>query len=405
MDEQPQNTTSIALMQLLPGCAAGGQGTDMNTELVLVTRLLEHAQNPEDVFGKLEGNQAEALRRAYRSLSKVVHPDRYRALQDQATAEQAFQTLQKWLQTAEDKVACGMYGHAAESSSSNGPVLVRNRKNTYLVHATPFVQGDLGNIYHCTHTSAGGTETAAVFKVARNPHDNDLVANEASVLHCLASSRGYKQYHAYVPRIMDSFQYQDPSSSSDLHRVNVLTFETGQYFSLREVRACHTQGINPKDMAWIWRRLLVALCFAHSCGIIHGAVLPTHVLIQPEQHGLVLIDWSYAVSDPAVGDHIPAIATEYQSWYPPEIISKGRPLPCTDLYMGALCMIYVLGGDPITRVMPGSVPKRIRSFFNGVALKRPTERPQSALVLLDEFTDLIEQLWGPRTFREFSMPK
>ena len=124
-------------------------------------------------------------------------------------------------------------------------------------------------------------------------------------------------------------------------------------------------------MAWMWRRLLIALGFAHTCGMIHGAVLPSHVLIQPEQHGLVLIDWSYAVSNPATGDYIPAIVTEYQAWYPAEVLAKEPPSPSTDLYMGAMCMIYLLGGDPVTGAMPESTPKRIQSFFRGVALKKP----------------------------------
>ena len=35
---------------------------------------------------------------------------------------------------------------------------------------------------------------------------------------------------------------------------------------------------------------------AHINGVIHGAVLPEHLLIHPEFHGLVLIDWTCAVT-------------------------------------------------------------------------------------------------------------
>ncbi len=375
----------------------------MNAELFLVAQLLENAIKPEDVFGKLEGNQAEALRIAYRSLTKVAHPDRYRDAQDQAMAEQAFRLLQKWFRTAEEKITCRTYGQEHPSSSAPAPMLVHNRKHTYLVQAAPFAQGDLCNLYPCTHTF-DGKEAAAIFKVARQPGDNDLVENEATTLKNLASSPEYKQFHTYVPQLVDTFGYRDPSSSGP-RRVNVLAFAEGQYSSLVDVRASYTQGIQPKDMAWMWRRLLIALGFAHTCGIIHGAVLPSHVLLQPEQHGLVLIDWSYAVSNPTTGDYIPAIVTEYQAWYPQEVLSKEPPSPGTDLYMGAMCMIYLLGGDPVTGAMPESTPKRIQSFFRGVVLKKPSQRPQDALALLDEFTDLIQRLWGPRTFREFSMPK
>lgn len=375
----------------------------MNAELLLMAQLLDKARQPEDVFGKLEGNQAEALRVAYRNLTKVTHPDRYLDAPDQVMAEQAFRALQNWASNAEEKITCGTYGQDSTSNSSPAPVLVRHRKHTYLVQATPFAQGDLCNLYHCARTF-DGKETAAIFKVARQPADNDLVVQEASVLRQLAANQEYKQFHAYVPQLVDSFDYRDPLSPVS-RSVNVLAYEEGPYFSLQDVRACYLQGIDPKDMAWMWRRLLIALGFAHTCGMIHGAVLPSHVLIQPEQHGLTLIDWSYAASNPTLGAYIPAIVSEYQAWYPPEVLSKEPPSPSTDLYMGALCMIYLLGGDPITGVMPDSTPKRMQSFFRGVALKKPAQRPQHALTLLDEFTDLIERLWGPRTFRTFSMPK
>ena len=54
-------------------------------------------------------------------------------------------------------------------------------------------------------------------------------------------------------------------------------------------------GVDPRDAAWMWRRLLVALGFAHRAGVLHGAVLPEHVLIHPGEHGLVLVDWCYSV--------------------------------------------------------------------------------------------------------------
>ncbi len=375
----------------------------MNAELQVVALMLEHADQPEDVFGQLDGDQAEAMRLAYRRLTKVTHPDLYPDAQDQAVAEQAFRALQKWARLAEDKIACGTYGQDTPSSTAPIAMLVRSRKHDYLVQATPFAQGDLCNLYHCTD-SFNGKETAAIFKVARQPADNDLVANEAEALRQFPHSPDYKQFHAYVPRLIDSFDYRDPASPAP-RRANILAFEEGQYSSLQEVRAYYSQGIDPKDMAWMWRRLLIALGFAHTCGVIHGAVLPTHVLIQPEQHGLTLIDWSYALNNPATGEYIPAIVSEYQAWYPPEVLAKETPSTATDLYMAAQCMIYLMGGDPVTGTMPNSVHKRIQSFFRGIILKKPSHRPHNALALLDEFTALVEQLWGPRTFRAFSMPK
>jgi serine/threonine protein kinase len=376
----------------------------MDAELQLIAQLLENAQQPEEVFGKLDGDQGEALRASYRLLTKVAHPDRYAAPHDQAAAEKAFVALQRWLIRAEEKIKIGAYGQdGAAHATSTPPVLVRNRKCEYLVQGTPFAQGDLCNLYRCTYVP-DGKETNAIFKVARNPADNDLVSNEGSILKQLASNKDYEQFHAYIPRIVDSFDYRD-SSSPHARRVNVLALEEGPYYSLQEVRAAYPQGIDARDMAWIWRRLLIVLGFAHRHSVIHGAALPAHILIQPENHGLVLIDWSYALYEPAPGEYIPAISTEYKDWYPPEVLAKEPPRPGTDIYLGALCMLYLLGGDPVKGTIPESVHKRIQSFFRGTTLKGQAQRPQDALRLLDEFTELIESLWGPRTFREFYMPK
>src|SRR6516164_8396933 len=109
-------------------------------------------------------------------------------------------------------------------------------------------------------------------------------------------------------------------------------------------------------MAWMWRRLLVALGFAHRCGLVHGAVLPEHVLIQPHDHGLVLIDWAYAVAaSPATGERVTAISAAYAAWYPAEIMRKEPPAAGTDLAMAARCVVALLGGDPLQGALPAHV--------------------------------------------------
>jgi serine/threonine protein kinase len=375
----------------------------MDAELQVTAQLIERATSPEEVFGTLSGNQADALKSVYRRLSKVVHPDRYTDEEDRARAELAFRALQNLLEQAEEKIKFGIYGDGSTSPKKMPPVLVSTKRHDYVVQGEPFAQGDLCNLYRCTF-ELDGKETAGTFKVARDPDDNDLAGNEASTLKQLARGTEYAKYAPYIPRLVESFDYQDGRSSAP-RRANILTLEPGDYSSLEEIRAHYPQGVDPKDMAWMWRRLLIALGFAHTNAIIHGAVLPAHLLIQPENHGLVLVDWSYAIHAGGSFEAIPALSMAYEQWYPPEVLAKERPQPGTDLYLGAQCMVYLLGGDPITGTMPDAVPRRIQSFLRGTALKGQVQRPQNALVLLDEFTALAESLWGPRKFHEFYMPK
>jgi hypothetical protein len=156
-------------------------------------------------------------------------------------------------------------------------------------------------------------------------------------------------------------------------------------------------------MAWMWRRLLVVLGFAHANRIIHGAVLPQNIWIQPEQHGLMLTNWASAVVDPGYsGERISAIDADHVDWYPEEIFKQKLPIFGLDILFAARCMVDLLGGDPVSGILPVSVPWPIKSFFYGCIL--PLKRvPQDAWALKEEFDELLERLWGERKFHPFRM--
>jgi serine/threonine protein kinase len=143
----------------------------------------------------------------------------------------------------------------------------------------------------------------------------------------------------------------------------------------------------------MWRRLLVALGHAHRCGVVHGAVLPEHVLIEPAEHGLTLVDWCYST---APGGKVPALVERYRDWYPPEV-PAGQPVgPGTDIYLAGECMRRLMG----RRAHP-----RLLAFARGCALPQLRRRPSDAWRLLGEFDELIEELYGPRKFRPFALPR
>ena len=166
----------------------------------------------------------------------------------------------------------------------------------------------------------------------------------------------------------------------------------GGAYTAEEVRRAYVAAADAKDVAWIWRRLLVALGAAHRAGMVHGAALPPHVCVLPEEHGLVLIGWTCAVE---TGRPIPAISGAYESWYPKEVMTKEPATPATDVALGARCMLFLLGED---------APAALRRFFRGCLLPAPRQRPQDAWALLREFDELLARLWGPRRFHPFAVP-
>jgi serine/threonine protein kinase len=375
-----------------------------NAELKRVSTLLEQADAPEEVFGNLQGTQEERLagaRKVFLHIAKAVHPDTNRGARPEQEAGTAFKKLSILWERAQVKIDAGTYGQRV-AADAFAPFVIQTAHKQYTLERL-LVRGDLCMLYVGTATSSMGKQRV-LLKVPMKPQENDLVANEARILQHLRSGERYGTARHFVSQFVDAFPYEEYTTGM-LRQVTVLTYVDG-LFTLKEVKDVYPDGIDAKDMAWIWRRLLIALDFAHTNKVIHGSVLPAHILIHPEQHGVVLIDWSYAVLDPA-GTHtwISAISSTYRAWYPAEVFTREEPQPGLDICMAGKCMIDLLGGDPQQHSMPASVPWQIQSFLKGCTLPRSDQRPQDARVLLKTFDELLEQLWGPRTFHAFSMPR
>jgi hypothetical protein len=243
-------------------------------------------------------------------------------------------------------------------------VTIRTRRRSYTLDPTP-VRGDLANLY-----DAG----EAMVKIPRDPAVNDLLEREAIALRQLPKD-GDGRFLPYVPRLLESFRHRDEATGTE-RRANAIGRLDG-FRSLAEVRAAYADGVDPRDVAWMWRRLLVALGFAHRAGVLHGAVLPEHVLIHPEQHGLVLVDWCYSVPGchPDRGVRVPAMGT--------------------DIYLATRCMTYLMGDR---------APRQLRAFARGCLPAAQNRRPSDAWRLLAELDELLERLYGPRRFRPFHLP-
>ncbi len=373
-------------------------------ELDHMDRAFGKARSPEEVFGVFTGTQGEvfaSVRRIFRQMAKIVHPDVYQGTADFEQAGALFKQLTDFWEQAQMRIENGTYG-MARTAETFTPFLIATKSRQYTVERL-LERSDLWGLYLGSYRCAD-EKNRVILKVPLRPEDNDLLANEARILRQLCVSDSYEKRRHFVSQLVDAFAYQEHVSGI-MRQVNVFSYVEGLY-SLKEVREAYPQGVDLTDMAWIWRRLLVALEFSHANAVVHGGVLPTHVLLHPKQHGVVLTDWSCAVHDPAVtGEYICAISSAYRLWYPAEVLARGEPTPGLDISMAARCMIDVLGGDPETRIMPASVPWQIQNHLKGCTLPNPQQRPQDARLLLRAFDQLIERLWGSRTFHAFIMPE
>ncbi|MFI5909402.1 serine/threonine protein kinase [Dactylosporangium sp. NPDC051541] len=313
--------------------------------------------NVDDAIALVERASAEELfgggdpHQRYRNLAKLVHPD---AAGPKGT--KAFARLSDlWRNRGVIRTARGSYSTAT------------------LEH-----RGDLANLYKVPEGH---------LKLARDPSCNDLLAREAVALRQIAE-QGDPRYLPYVPRLVDSFRHK--SETGPTRRANVIGVSAARLHSLEEVHAKRPHGLDPRDAAWMWRRLLVALGLAHRAGVVHGAVVARHVLIEPDEHGVVLVDWCYSASDPH--EHIPALVPAHRDAYPPEVLARSTPGACTDIYMSAGLMAGLMGDR---------APKALRRFADGCRLASPRRRPDDAWQLLAELDELLLRLYGPRKFRPF----
>ncbi len=324
--------------------------------------LIEAAKHPRDIFGDVPDDQADApadhAHHVYRRLARLIHPD---ANASDKRAGSAFKKLSALWQQYRAGVS------------------------------DLFAAGDIANLIRLpaqVQVPAAQPWEPALLKLARDPADGDLIAREAAALRWLVA-KGDPEFLPYVPRFLGTRRYADPKAGGT-RRGNVLERLDG-FISLEEVRERFPDGLDPRDVAWIWRRVLVAIGFAHRAGLVHGAVLPPHVMIRPGDHGLTLIDWCYSCGGPNPGS-LPAAVARYRDWYPPELSAGYAPGPDLDVYLATKSMLALIA-DP--------VPAPLAAFAAGCTLASPGRRPADAWGLLREFDDLIERLWGPRRFRPF----
>lgn len=356
----------------------------MNITLSDILRTLRDATRPEDVFGSLSDEPQVVLKQRYRRLAGQTHPDSHPHAKKEA--EEAFKLLQTWHTKAQRKIKHGTYGQAVQ-------IKIASSKHEYEGYDKPF-KGDLCDLY-----PAWSDDQKVLLKITRHARNNDLLQAEAEHLRQIERELHADPLRAHFPTLLERFKIRDEAGVQ--RQTNVLAFEN-DYFTLADVMSAYPKGIHPADMAWMFNRILVALSIAHRLGIIHGALIPAHIMIRPRDHNGMLIDWCYSVKS---GNKIKAISRPNEVYYPPEVFAKRAATPATDIYMAAACMVALLGGNPENGHLPESIPKPIRALLRTCLIHSPHRRAQDAWELFEAFGQILRRLYGTPKFRAFEMPR
>lgn len=329
-----------------------------------------------------------AIKAAYRSLAFVYHPDHSGG--DKAKEERFKEISEAYtiLCDPDKRTKYDKFGHTKQ-------IVIPSKKGEYLVEEH-LCSGDLSEIYLAKRR---GDDVLVILKVAKHPSVNDLLTQEANRLKKLwpADADPKKYGYYYLSRLIDQFKIEEKGVR---RQVNVLE-HIKDYANMKKVRDMFPRGVQLEHTVWMFNRLLEGLAFIHKKNQIHGALVPTNVLVwlDPKGHLVKFLDWGYAGES---GESIKAIAPEWRDFYPKEVFDK-KPATCaTDIFMAARLMSYMLSGGDIEP--PVTAPNYLISFLRHCTQEDQTKRPQNAWTLHEDFKELMARNYGPKKFVPFNNP-
>lgn len=237
--------------------------------------------------------------------------------------------------------------------------------------------GDIAEVFRATKNDG----TQSVIKIARSAKDNDLMEQEYSNL-------------GVIKRFIDHPSFDPLLSGSRIHvggrQANIMGTAKGHTLeALLKARPV----IEDRHRIWMVNRALTLLGAIHKIGVVHGAILPEHLVFNTETHGLTIVDWCYSVTAESK-KHVPAMVKSKVDNYPPEVARKQPPMPSTDLFMLMATM---------ARLAP--IPKRFKSLYDWCLAASPQSRPRDAWTVQDQWKALAVEEYGPPKFVEFQLPE
>jgi len=352
------------------------------SEIQIIFDHMESACCPKDVFGA--GDDPLAV---YRRLARACHPD----LHKDAIAKEAFQKLNALKDEADERIKRGEWGKRLPLAHC-----VPLEIGKYKVRRKPIV-GDIADLYLVEGS-------CRIVKVARSHDDNDLMRAEAEALRTLDGITG--PVRDGIPILAESFQIEGRWK----REANVIT----DFPKFVTAQAVHEKMVvDARTAVWMFKRILSLLTWVHHFGLIHGAILPPHVLfypdndgakdIDPRKHSIRLIDWCYSV-DFKKRTRLSSWVPAWENYYAPELLDKSSITPASDIYMAATLMGYLINADGSTSNAL-NLPSGLRTVLLKCTEPKPAKRYQKAGDVLDDWKSAAKADFGEPKWIEFNIPR
>lgn len=330
------------------------------TETSVLDRVLD-ASSLEDL-----DSSGKKPKRVYLMYAKQIHPDLFLSDEDKFKAKEAFAHLNSLKEKLEGK---------APSSASNK---LKTKKHEYTLEERVYTNG-ISTTFHGTYDAG---HQLAYLTFVNNPADSDLVENHISTLKRLKDVP--EDFVKFYPEHVESFRHRDASGKD---RIVSVSNRFDGFVPMSKVLEVCPNGIGGRDVAWIFRRMLVALGNAHDIGIVNGAPVLESWLIHPELHGIILADWSYSI---ASGETLKAVPEKARHLYPEKYLQK-QPVSGT--------LDINLASRVAEQLLASGEPSQLFAFFKGCRLASTPK----ASKLLAEFDDLLLRIYGKPRFSPFTL--
>lgn len=175
-------------------------------------------------------------------------------------------------------------------------------------------------------------------------------------------------YQLGIPELVNSFICKEQGG----RQINVFAFRNVENVSdmvpLSNITAKDHLRVDLRTSAWIMGKLLKLLVFAHHEGISVGVLDGNNIVIEPEQHYVVIFEWS--------------AARMYPETVPAETRSR-------EIAHAAQAVVIVLGGDLATGTFPDDGHKTYTDYL----LRLARGRISDARKAYEHFYSLIDGIW------------
>jgi hypothetical protein len=259
---------------------------------------------------------------------------------------------------------------------------------------TRIASGDVSDVY--AGRRARWPTELVIIKLLRDRKDAPVLENEWSVIERLQQSnaQGAETFTSLLPQPVMKGEISAGARLGT--RAYLYRWSSGFRHTFEDVRKAYPHGVTPRASVWMWRRMLEILSFVHRSGFVHGAVLPSHLLVQDNEHGVRLVAYGAAGR---TGDTLQKRSARFESFYPPGGSALTEAL---DLSMSARCIVDVLGGDAKTIRLPQQVPVRLAQIIAQVAAGENAGR--NAWSLREELGTIARDEFGAPQFVPIVMP-